>query len=121
MQDNEKKIRETIESVLKDFDEYREAAPEGFIEEIIKSVKANPLDAMVREKTEDVDPVIVNITEERFIHTMNILESVANKTISVPVDSILIENNKEKLLVETICEMQKSVVFAMETLSSFSA
>ena len=80
-----------------------------------------PLETVVGEKTEDVDPVIVNITEERFIHTMNILESVANKTISVPVDSILIENNKEKLLVETICEMQKSVVFAMETLSSFSA
>lgn len=62
---NEEKIRAKILEILKDHDNFREVLPNGFVDEIIAEIKANPIEPQVILKiVEDEDKIIKEFSEK---------------------------------------------------------
>lgn len=83
----EHELRSKIENILFEFDQYGDADPKGFVDEIIDTIKANPLDLLVRQG--EVQPVVACGQEEFTKIGQIISKSILGSDLAnVPKDKI---------------------------------
>jgi serine protease inhibitor len=86
---------------------------------------ANLVEKLVMPKTTDIEPVIMNITQERYERVMNLLDNIEHKRVEITFNQFTKDkmDNDYKIakLIEQIEIMQKTATEIKHTLSSFSA
>ncbi len=101
--------------------EYHDA--KAFIEDLDNI--ASQLEPLVMQKTAGIDPVIMNITQERYERVMNLLDNIEHKKMEITFNQFIKDkmdgDYKIAKLIEQIEIMQKTASDIKHTLSSFSA